>query len=450
MTLNYLTGIFNDFLGATATTTDASFTYLLLNIHSASSWAHPDRPAQQPPVDRLPSSVGNLLGSVMKGNLSDELYTPRKLADERADLRTSWNNVGDENQPREGYNSVQDGGGGWLSTDNGWPNEAYIQFREFYRLIAVFGSIDPQMSGYNTSDDADTIFPSDTIRFQPNVTTSTSGTVDKGCLFDPSAKRITPTTNSSFTLAALPSDINISAKPDLFQPIGAVSSLTACGLSPLLNHTLANVTADQNLLPYAAYTHSYLWSWAPGEPLNATDPGTSGTTGNRCAAAYTSGPYPGRWHVVNCTSRMRAACQDPSSPYSWKISKGEATYGSAASACELPYVFSVPHTPLENAHLLSLSRSRSPSPSSQSILLNFNSLDVADCWVAEVNATCPYLPSGDLNQTRIVVVPTVAAIIIFVCAALTFFVKCAANRREGKRGARRRMVGGWEYEGVPS
>ena len=69
---------------------------------------------------------------------------------------------------------------------------------------------------------------------------------------------------------------------------------------------------------------------------------------------------------------------------------------------------------------------------------------------AGINGTCPYQARSDQNKTRVVVVPTVAAVIIFVLAALTFFVKCAANRREGKRGRRRRQLGGWEYEGVPS
>lgn len=73
-----------------------------------------------------------------------------------------------------------------------------------------------------------------------------------------------------------------------------------------------------------------------------------------------------------------------------------------------------------------------------------------DCWVEGVNSTCPYVSRTDTNKVRIVVVPTVAAVAIFLLAALTFFVKCAANRREDKRGRRRRNVGGWEYEGVPS
>ena len=106
---------------------------------------------------------------------------------------------------------------------------------------------------------------------------------------------------------------------------------------------------------------------------------------------------------------------------------------------------------MENAHLLAALRaSFSSSSPHDPIFLNLNSLDVSNCWVAGTNATCPYVPPMDTDHTRIVVVPTVAAGIIFVCAVATFFVKCASNRREDKRGRRRRMVDGWEYEGVPS
>ncbi|KAK3201255.1 hypothetical protein GRF29_185g297041 [Pseudopithomyces chartarum] len=107
MTLGYLTDIFNDFLEATATTTDASFTHLLLNIHAASSWKAPNEPARQPPADRLPGPVGTLLSSILTGNLSDEIYTPQKLADQRANLRKSWNNVDIDNHVQPGYYAVE-------------------------------------------------------------------------------------------------------------------------------------------------------------------------------------------------------------------------------------------------------------------------------------------------------------------------------------------------------
>jgi hypothetical protein len=457
ITLNYLTGIFSDFLAATSTTTDASFTYLLLNIHAASAWDLPDEPARQPSSNLLPQAAENLLSNVMQGNLSRELYKPSNLANDRANLGNTWNRAAPQNAPREGYYTVDNPNSKISSTEDGWPDDAYLEFSQYFRLIAIFGTVDPQMAGYDRSLDAQTIFPSDTLSFQTSVSFSSSGTLDSGCLFDPTSNALTPQTNSSFAVAAVPTTLSVSADPDLFSPLPIVSNLTACGISPFLNHSLANTTADKNPLPYAAFTHSFLWTWAPGEPLNATDPSTSGATGNRCAAAYTQGPWPGRWHVVDCNAPLRVACQDATSPYAWRISKRAAAYDDAELACEKPTSsFSVPHTPLENAHLLAAALRSFPSSSpdaninASSILLNLNSMDLADCWVAEANATCPYRAPSDTGQTRIVVVPTVAAIIIFVCAALTFFVKCAANRREDKRGRQRRIRGGWEYEGVPS
>ncbi|KAI7587362.1 hypothetical protein KC343_g17560, partial [Hortaea werneckii] len=80
--------------------------------------------------------------------------------------------------------------------------------------------------------------------------------------------------------------------------------------------------------------------------------------------------------------------------------------------------------------------------------LNFNNLDATTCWVLGQNTTCPYI-STMVSETRQVVVPTVAAVIVFVCAVLTIFVKCAANRQNTKR-RKRRGEDGWDYEGVPS
>lgn len=444
--LGFLTGIFEDFLDATSTTTDATFTFLLLNIHAASSWTAPNDPAPQPSSDKLPGP-GNLISDIMKGNLTDELYTPELLRKERANLNNTWLDVVDVNLPAEGYYQREKDARGFLTTPNGWPTEAYMEFKELYRLITSFGRIDPQMSGYDLSAELDAIFPPDTIRDEPNVVFASDGSITSGCLFDSSKESITADTNSSWAIGLTPY-INVRANPNLTVPIPAVADLISCGLSPLLNTTLANVTADQNPLPYAAYAHSYLWSWAPGQPRNATST-SEGSTENRCAVIHASGAYPGRWQTVDCNEHHRVACQDLSTPYTWAVSSSSPNYFDGDKACDKPLAFSVPHTALENTHLLAAIHA-APSNDDDAIFINLNDLDVPDCWVETVNGTCPYIPPTDTSRTRVVVVPTVAAVIIFVLAALTFFVKCAANRREDKRGRRRRMNGGWEYEGVPS
>ena len=80
--------------------------------------------------------------------------------------------------------------------------------------------------------------------------------------------------------------------------------------------------------------------------------------------------------------------------------------------------------------------------------VDFNDLDIEDCWVIGQNSTCPY-QDQKVGQGREVVVPTVAAVVVFVLAILTVFIKCAANRRNTRR-RRKRVDDGWDYEGVPS
>lgn len=443
LTLQYLTGILSNFFDKTFTTTDASFAFLLLNLHAAASWSSPNSPAQQP--TQLPEP-GNFISDIINGNLSSDVYTPQKLENQRADLEDSdsWLSGSSDNHPAAGYYETRRENG-ILTTNDGWPTETFMVFRELQRLIVSFGYTDPQMSGYNKTPDAPTIFPADTIRQPRSVAFNSDGTLSSGCILVPSEYHITSATNSSWAVAA-PPNIDIDANPNLDVSIPSVGNLTSCGLSTFLNNTLANTTADQNHLPYAAFTRSYSWTFAPGEPLNAT---AGSTTNNRCTAMYTTGSHPGRWRTIDCNTPLRVACQDPAVPYRWEVSAERSSYANAQSLCSSGLKFSVPRTPLENSYLFRAAVEAS-SEDQEPILVNMNSLDVEDCWVSGENTTCPYVPPTDTDRTRVVVVPTVAAVIIFLCAALTFFVKCAANRREDKRGRRRRMVGGWEYEGVPS
>lgn len=442
MTLGFLTGVLEDFLDVTATTTGAAIQILTLNLHATSSLRDPDGPAPVLSQIQLPQS-GSLLSDILKTNLTNKLYTPTLLRSQQANLNDSWYDVDWDNRPELGYFRDSVGASGNLATLNGWPSEAFMEFKELYRLVAGFGTIDSQMQYYNHGPDMEYIFPPGLITTRVEAEFGSNGEVSSGCLFNAGEDTVTSQTNSSWAITVLPS-LDISGNPDLMVPIPSVTNLTSCGLSSTLNHTLANATADQNPLPYAAFVHSTLWSWAPGEPLNVTSTSIN-ATGNRCTIILSSG----RWRVTDCTERFQVACQDPVQPYHWEVSESTSDYQQASSTCPSPLLFSVPHTALENAHLLAAMRSR-PTGAAEPVYIDLNSLGVPDCWVVGLNGTCPYLPKQDTNRTRIVVVPTVAAVIIFVLAALTFFVKCGANRRENKRGRRRRMVGGWEYEGVPS
>lgn len=446
MTLGLLTGVLQDFLDVTDTTTGAAVTLLTINVHAASSLSNPNGPAPLLSQDQLPES-GTLLSDVLKGNLSDVTYRPTQLQDERANLNDSWYDTEWSNRPAQGYFEVSTNSNGQLYTLDGWPTEAFMEFQELFRVVISYGTIDEQMKYYNIGPDLDYIFPPGTMTDVIETSIDPAGALSSGCLFVSSDNTVTSETNSSWAISNPPS-LDIGLNPDLETPIPSIANLISCGLSPLLNVSIANTTADKDPLSYAAFAHSTLWSWAPGEPLNATST-KSHTTGNRCAV-MTISPYPGRWNVTDCADRHHVACQDPSQPYNWKISSDDSEYSRATSVCDAPFQFSVPHTALENAHLLAAFQlHRQTAPNDDAIFLDLNQLSVPDCWVIGLNGTCPYLSRTDTDKTRIVVIPTVAAVIIFVLAALTFFVKCAANRRENMRG-RRRMVSGWEYEGVPS
>lgn len=446
VTLELLTGILEDFLESTSTTTGAAIILLSFDVHAAFSLSNPNGPAPQLSPNQLPVS-GSLLSEVLKGNLSDHTYTPSRLSSQRGNLNSSWYDVEWPNRPLQGYYRDSKNADDNLFTEEGWPTEAYMEFKELFRLVLSYGTIDPQMQYYNIGPDLDYVFPPGTLNKSVRTAFGPSGQVSSGCLFALSEPLITSETNSSWAISSPPS-LDINANPDLMVPISSVANLTSCGLSPLLNQSLATTTADKNPLPYAAYVHSTLWTWAPGEPLNSTS-GTTNTA-NRCVV-LTMYPYAGRWRVVDCADRFPVACHVPSEPYNWQISAQSTNYAGADSVCGSKSQFSIPHTSLENAHLLAaLQNHRQTAPNEDTVLLNLNSLGVTDCWVVGLNGTCPYLPSTDTNRTRIVVVPLSAAVIIFVLAILTFFVKCAANRTEGKRGRRRRLVDGWEYEGVPS
>ncbi|KAF3048424.1 hypothetical protein E8E12_011792 [Didymella heteroderae] len=442
MTFGLLTGLLEDFLQATATTTGAAITFLNLNIYAAATLSDPNGPAPQLTPDQLPES-GDTLSQVVNGNLSSLLYSANNLADQRVNLNSTWYNVEWENLPAQGYYQTSEDSTGTIITQNGWPTEAFMEFQEFKRVIVSFGTVDESMAAYNISGDFEDIFPPGTITREREVTFAATGEQTSGCFYPSSDVTVTSQSNSSFARAS-PSTINIDANPDLNASIASVANLTNCGIIPFLNQSLAGSTADKNPLPYAAYVHSTLWSWAPGQPLNIT---RGSSTANRCTV-MTNSAYPGRWEVADCANRYRAACQNPSDPYYWEVSSDTSDYNTAETLCRSPLQFAVPHTALENAYLhAALQGSREPN---QPVYVDINQLDTADCWVIGINGTCPYLQSTDTNRTRIVVIPTVAAVIIFVCAALTFFIKCASNRREDRRGRGRKMVGGWEYEGVPS
>ncbi|EKG14187.1 C-type lectin-like protein [Macrophomina phaseolina MS6] len=308
------------------------------------------------------------------------------------------------------------------------------------------------MAGYDTQADNSILFPEGTFESIQNLAFSEAGTITNGCFFDRNITYLTGSTNSSWAMSSnLPIQDLISTQPQN-STLPYISNMTSCGISPLLNQTLLD-TADTSYEPYRTISYSSIWSWADNEPRNVTNKADNASY-LRCATMQAS--THGRWVLTDCTEKHHAACRvGGSNPYEWRISDPSDSYTDADSICPSGSSFDAPRTALENRYLFDALQTRANEHpedfnGAASVWVNFNSLDVTDCWVVGVSQNCPYSRSADQDENRLVVVPTVAAVIVFVCTVLTLFVKCAGNRQSSRKSRRRRMQEGWEYEGVPS
>jgi hypothetical protein len=315
--------------------------------------------------------------------------------------------------------------------------------------MVEFGTVDPQVASYNFTGDSNTIFPQKAFESSQTVTYGALGFLDHGCFFNNGTTDVASSNNSW----ALTADLQL--PPGVISPsnetLPSISNLTACGISPLLNTTLSNTTADQDFTPYQSIAYNSIWSWSTNEPRNvsSTEPNANLI---RCALLDIN--LIGRWRVTDCTEKHFATCRAFDSPYVWHLSSSRGTYTSSGDSCPDGTSFAVPRTGLENTYLnaaiIEELRASNNDGADTGFWVDFNSLDAEGCWVIGVNSTCPYT-TPDSTTRRTVVIPTVAAVIVFVIAALTLFVKCAANRQNSRRGRRRRRADdGWDYEGVPS
>lgn len=366
------------------------------------------------------------------------------LSAQRADLNISWLAEVNATEPDSSYyvdNFVVDD---QTKSPGGWPSEGFVEFQKAgTRLLLGFGTTDPQMAEYNFQNDQGIIFSNQELTQPRHITTTSNGTVLNGCIFDRNATSL-PVVNSSWATAYLGS-------PDLDSFPAFVSNITACGISPILNTTIQNATADVNVAPYQSFAYNSIWSWAADEPKNYTD-GVFADIDNdddtkndyRCAVFDSS--LLGRWRVEICQNHHPAACRSDDSPYLWQIASSKGTYSQVNDNCPTNFTFAAPRSALENRYLRNAYQLRTDMDASV-VWINLNSLDVESCWVQGINSTCPYAPKVE-SIDREVVVPTVAGIIVLVMALLTILVKCTANRQKSRK--RRRIDSGWDYEGVPS
>jgi hypothetical protein len=454
--LPFLASLIADYIGNTSTRPSANLLLLQFNLHAAASQDAPTDPAPQPSDSDLPVQT-ELVGSVFNA-VASSTYQPSELRSQRASLDNSWFSVAASEQPVLGY-FILDSSPGGQSTPDGWPTENFVELKRFNRVLLGWGSIDPQMGGYNFSGDSDMVFPQSYLSVPIDQRTNTSGQPVSDCFYEAQQTAVAAI-NSSWAISVLSeASPSFSSSDKLFS---LAQNLTSCGITPALNVTLANQTADLNVVSYVQFVQSTVWNWARDEPSNASL--SDGNNGDnefaqsqfRCALMETSTASNGsRWRVEYCDIRHRAACRIANEPYLWQLSDEMVSYSGAELACPANSFFSVPRTGLENMylyqHILSLSgASRSGlSGVGSGVWLNFNNLDTEACWVANgQNGSCPYSVDKEALRQRTVLVPVISALVVLLLTALTLFVKCNKNRRNSRK--RIRGEGGWDYEGVPS
>lgn len=400
--LSTLTSQLLDYIQKTQTNLQAHLLYITINIHAAASSASPKSPAPSPSV--LPSSPD--LISAQFSNLSSFLYTPTNLKSDRANLNGSWYQVSEEFRPVSDYYVTETVENGIVATEDGWPSEGYIEFSKSKRLLLGWGSIDPQMFDYDFALDAGVIFPPGYIQdAKTDLNTTSEGKLTNGCFLRNSTDNLA-VVNSSWAVATDLAGFSYptSTSSDLLPLLNLTSNETNCGLSPILNVTLLNVTARDNYVPYQNFSYATIWTWAPDEPKSYN--GSDNASLYRCATANID--LFGRWVVADCSEKYFAACRAQGEPYNWTITTYPISYSYADQACPKGYSFAAPRTALENTYLAQAMRDSHRDYDGAGAWVDFNSLDVKACWTTGgPNATCPWsatLAQEDDFKKRVILV----------------------------------------------
>lgn len=453
LNINSLLEVLQGFFQRTNSQFNAYTTYMILNLHVAASDSAPDRPRPSLSESQRPTSAESI-GRLLDKSLSMYIYRPGDLAEERSNLNKSWYAVEEGFKPIVEYFTIRELPNGKQSTPDGWPNSKFVQLAKQRRVLFGYGSIHPHLDGLNTAIDDDVVFPPGYLTTWHDVSISHNYTLESGCLYNPEASLVSKV-NSSWAMTSRIPLRNSPPTPERLHQLSAmVVDLASCGLSPFLKSTILNTTADEDIDPYRNISLSSSWAWATGEPRHATGR-TGGNGHNRCALMDLS--LAGHWRAADCDEVRPAACRVANMPYLWTLSNGAAKYSDGSSICPDNSSFSVPRTGLENSYLFqhalgepnNIIDPASSDPAKREIWLDFNSLKIDSCWVTGGRqAGCPYASDPQQLERRTVLISTIAGIVVCIIAALTLFVKCNANRRNLRR--RRRVIAGWEYEGVPS
>jgi hypothetical protein len=410
---------------------DASFVILILNLHNILAGEQYFGQVGSEIPDSRPLSLLHVLNDTIVQPLGSYAYTPDQLSRDRRRLSDSWLSVRYQNHPMWRYFSIVNSTGGVLSTPDGWPSSSYLEKALKARVLFGLGTVDKPIQ------DSD---------FQYNSIFAT-GLLNSDIRPEELSSRCSFNTNNTDFSKLHSSWVLLSETST--QDIDALTSLTeklvSCGISLLVNDTFGK-TANDDVNSYRNISLSSAWSWASGEPYDGSTPRSAEEREqSRCAVMDVSAS--GHWRAADCSDFHQAACRVGSNSYSWVLSASEASFSNSPDSCPSNTSFDVPRTGLENLYLYHRIVSLVDNTNS-SVWINFNSIDVKDCWtVGGPNATCHYTSVSSNEEQEQIVVPSVAAVIILILAALTLFVKCNANRRTSRRG---RVHEVWEYEGVPA
>ena len=291
--LELFVDVLSGYLSRTETNLNATIMTLILNVHAAAPQSASPTSASEPQSDDLPRD-GELLSSILSTNMSIYTYTPNELDAQRVTLNSSGSWYSDSAY----YETINN------ASPDGWPSESFVELRKAERLLVGFGRVDPQMLQYNFTGDNSVIFPSGYLQANPAVTLS-SVAVDAGCLYQQGQFDV-QNVNSSWAVAPLQAN-----------QISAAQQLIDCGISPSLNQSLDNITADQSWAPYRDYVLSTDWAWGAGEPRNATDDESdAGLLINMCCSECYKRSHassrlrliPSRW-LPRSTSAVRVVIQ---------------------------------------------------------------------------------------------------------------------------------------------
>lgn len=445
LNLASLLEILGDYFDYTSRAIQARFHILQVNLHAAAA------PDDSNGLPQIPSSAGLPIGDELMGNRFSQssrgyMYKPSDLEEERDNLNASWLQVSTESRlPVLEYYDIVENAEGKLQTSNGWPSENYLLFNQYKRFMLSYGQIASEMVDYDFRGD-DRVFLQNETTLWRNVDTNAAGLVTSGCYYSDTSKSV-ETVSNSWALTTI--------NQDLRQPSSVLQNLTSCGLGPVLNQTLNDQTAASNYQAYQDVTQGTIFGWASGEPRNSSTVSGSREVMEqfRCVVIDSSDASRGHWRVVNCQQRRRVACRIGGQPFNWRLSPSEVRFGEAPDICQDGTEFGMPRTALENRylyeHILSDLETQPEKSFRDGVWINLNSLDNTDCWVTSgPNGSCSYQRDEDALRDSQILIPTIAALIVFILTALTILVKCNVNRINSR--ARRMGPGGWEYEGVPS